>query len=229
MKNAPKNTIPVIRSTQTIPIEIHKEYLNYHDGVDLEKEKAGVAQKIAALFDATVSAVEKKRILFILGHCGTLESYNALKQYCETPDHDLAPWATLCLMECRSWLAGEILDDDSEMVMSGAGGDGTRLRFYFIITTANHRVITMQQQEIISGAAKTTAAKMSAMLESLSFGEQYAFLTVLISPDKAPAEVIEEIINECNSKEDFLRIHYFVSNVEKPTPEMIQQYLRELS
>ncbi len=228
MNNKDNNAIPTIRSRQNISIDIHQEYIAYHNNVDLEHEKESVVKKISTLFDATVSLKEKKRILFVLGHCGTLESYNALKRYCTMPDQDLAAWATICLTECRSRLAGEILEDDSEIVMSSAGGDGTRLRFYFIISSVGHETFTPSQQKRISIAVKSMTKKTDAILESLSFGDPYALLTVLIPPDTAPAEVIEEVINECNSKKRFLRFHYFVSNVQEPTQEIVKQYLDDL-
>lgn len=221
-------TIPVIRSDHHIPIEIHNEYIAYHNDVDLEREKKAADEMVSTVFNPQATLEEKKRALFVFGHCGTLESYNALKRYCDAPNQDLVAWAMLCLNESRSWLVGEILEEDSEIVMTGAGGDGARLRFYFIVGSKDRQTITPLQQKIAFDVVKSTTKKTDVALESLSFAEHCVLLTLLIPPDIAPGEMIERIINECNNNKSFLRFHYFVSNVQQPSKDDILQYLSEL-
>jgi hypothetical protein len=41
-------------------------------------------------------------------------------------------------------------------------------------------------------------------------------------------DVIEEGISECNTMNEFLICHYYVTNVKKPTNEEISKYLEEI-
>jgi len=46
--------------------------------------------------------------------------------------------------------------------------------------------------------------------------------------DVAIGEVIEESISECNKGSEFLLPDYYVTNVKKPTPKEISEYLEEI-
>jgi len=46
--------------------------------------------------------------------------------------------------------------------------------------------------------------------------------------DVAVGEVIEESISECNKMSEFLFPDYYVTNVKKPTPKEILEYLQEI-
>jgi len=47
--------------------------------------------------------------------------------------------------------------------------------------------------------------------------------------DVAVGDVIEEGISECNKISEFLLVHYYVTNVKKPTQEEISKYLEEIN
>ncbi len=229
MSNQQTDSISVMRSDIEISLQTQKEYIAYHKQVDTDDlDREMVLTESERLFSRHISVDEKKRILFSLAHIGELEAITVLERYLRNPDPGLTEWATLCFNECRMSVKSEELDEDQSMIMSGAGGDGTRFRFYFVVSTNGKQPLTAQQKQRVKNSYETAASELGSQVESIEFGSFHALFTVLIPMDVAPADFIERGIDECNKEGSFIRCHYYVTNTGKPTKKVIAGYLDAL-
>ncbi len=218
------------KSKNILPLDVQREYIQYHNLVDShELPETALFNESKKLFLKKSGTDEKKKLLYLLAHNGTNNAHKSLQKYLKKPDKDLSAWAKLCLQECAGHLGAEILgQDETFMIMSGAGGDGQRLRYYFIFSAVKSKPLTATQKVVIKKSVKDTDKKLKGKTERMNFGTNYVLLSVLLPMNVSAEMYFQEMHKAVNNKREILRYHYYCNNVQKPTPEGIGEYLKEL-
>lgn len=206
----------------------HLEYINFHKKVDFKKYKHDeLIEMSCGLFGKSINLEEKRKILFYLGHLGTVESYRILEKYLKNPDKKLKSWTALCLEECRMFLESDLMNHEKDLIFGGAGGDGLRMRYYIVISSPNN-VFTRDDKDNINTAFRAICENLNSLMEKVQFSENYALMTVLIPLDVTVEDVVIDSIHLINSGKKLLRVHYYCTNTSRPTKKEIHQYLKEL-
>lgn len=109
------------------------------------------------------------------------------------------------------------------------GGEGRRLRYFVVISTENSSSFSQEQKAIVTNKFSNICQKFGAKMEEIIFNKNYVVIKILVSMDVAVGDVIEKAINLCTEQQKFLRFHYFVTNVKKPSRLEIKRYLEEIS
>lgn len=227
LESLPEN-LSTIRSKIEIPPEVHSEYISYHDKIDRgDYEYKKIIEESKGLFRKNVSLDRKKEILFLLAHYGTLESFKIINNFLDGGEKDLKPWALISLEECRMFLECDIMDEDKGIIIGGVGGDGKRLRCYFVLRSVKKADFSDSERKIIKDGLKKTSKNLDCKIEKIEFQNNSALITVLVPIDIAISELIETGIEICNSKKEILDSYYFVTNVKKPSGEDITEFLKE--
>ena len=125
--------------------------------------------------------------------------------------------------------AGSDIFSDETYITAGLGGEGHRLHNYVVINTLNNSTFTKQQKDIIRKQFNKVSKKYDSKIEEINFSKTYALIKILVSVEVALQEVIDEGINFCNDVEEFLRFHFYCTNVQKPTKKVIEDYLDEIT
>lgn len=127
-------------------------------------------------------------------------------------------------------LAVPLQDDEDEMtfVSCEAGGDGWRLRYFLVLTSLNGKSFGETQRRKIQRVAGQVDEDLRCETEKITFGKTHVLLSVLCPPDVAIETHFQNIFALCGGSKPFLRDHYFVTNVRKPTQQEIRQYLKEI-
>lgn len=218
------------KSKITATLEVQIEYIQYHNLVDTQElSQAVLFDESKKLFSEKTGVEEKKKLLFLLAHSDSLKAYQLLQKYQENADKKLKGWIGLCLQECGMYLGAELLDQDEICkIVSGAGGDGQRMRFFFVLSSVKSQSFTTEQKNAIKQCAQTADEKLESHTEKISFGENYVLLSVLIPMEVAPEEYFQSIYKSTNLQKKILRYHYYCTNLAKPTPKEIKEYLKYL-
>ncbi|MBU2213846.1 hypothetical protein KKC44_05730 [Patescibacteria group bacterium] len=91
-----------------ISLQEHIAYINYHNTITpkeySEEYHVKAFKESKQLFRRMTSIDQKRKILFLLAHMGTLEAMTTLEKYLLTPDESLRNWAILCTEECKMFL-----------------------------------------------------------------------------------------------------------------------------
>src|SRR5713226_70698 len=212
-----------------IDLSIQHEYFNLSKTIDIENvDYKEVLKESKNIFSQNIPLEAKKRILILLAHFGTAESYRILETYLKSSERNLRDWTLLSLKECRMFLENALLEEEAGFISTGLGGKGNKLRYYFIVSTRGDLTFSETQMEILKREFGAITKKYSSEIEEIDIEANYAMIRVLIPIDVAIGEVIEGGINECNKIEEFLLFHYYVTNVEKPTSEEILKYFEEI-
>ena len=135
----------------------------------------------------------------------------------------------MCLQECSMYLGAELLGQDEICkIVSGAGGDGQRMRFFLVLSSVKSQPFTTEQKNAIKKCAQVADEKLESHTEKVSFGENYVLLSVLIPMEVAPEDYFQNIYKSTNLKKKILRYHYYCTNIGKPTLKKIREYLKDL-
>ena len=133
-----------------IDLSMQEEYLKFEKTIDFDNiDYKNVLMERKKLFFESTPIESKKRILILLAHFGTPESYTTIEKYLKISGQDLRDWGLLALKECRMFLESSLLDEDGVIISAGLGGKGNKLRHYFIISSKNDSPFTKLQEEII--------------------------------------------------------------------------------
>jgi hypothetical protein len=225
-KNALSDNFSVMETA--IDFSMQEEYFKLANSIDLDNmDYKNVLMESKKLFDETTPVESKKRILILLAHFGTPESYMTIEKYLRISG-DLRNWVLLALKECRMFLESSLLGEDGGIISAGLGGKGNKLRYCFIISSKNDSPFSKLQEETIADKFQITSNRFNAEVEKFTFRENYSIIHILIPINIAVGKFIEAGIRECNESNDFLFFHYYVTNVREPTDEEILGYLEEI-
>lgn len=227
LKNLPEK-LSAIKSKIEIPPEVHSEYISCHDKIDKDDyEYKKVIKENKELFRKDVSPDKKKEFLFLLAHYGTLDSFKIITKFLDQGEESLKPWALISLEECRMFLESDIMEENRGIVIGGSGGDGKRLRCYFVVKTTGNSALFALERKIITNGFKKTSKELDCKIEKIEFRGNSALVTALVPIDVAIGNLIEQGIEICNSKNKILNSYYFVTNVKKPSKEEIDDWCKE--
>jgi hypothetical protein len=212
-----------------IDLSVQKEYFNYSKSIDFDNtDYKEVFKESSKLFSENTPVETKKRILILLAHFGTPESYRILEKYLKSSEQNLRDWALLSLKECRMFLESALLEEEGGFISTGLGGKDNKLRYYFIVSSKGGLTFSESHRDTLKIGFETISQKYNSEIEGINFESTYAMIGILIPMDAAVGDVIEEGISECNKMEEFLFFHYYITNVKKPTNEEILEYLQQI-
>jgi len=212
-----------------IDLSIQEEYFNLSQTSDFDNvDYKDVLRESKKLFSENTPIETKKKILILLAHFGTAESYRTIKKYLNHSGHELKDWVLLSLKECRMFLESALLEEEGGIISTGLGGKDNKFRYYFIVSSKDGLTFSETDKNTLTREFETISQKYNSEIEEINFEPNYAMLRTLIPMDFAAGEVIEEGIRECNKVDDFLYFHYYLTNVRKPSNEEVFKYLEEI-
>jgi hypothetical protein len=212
-----------------IDLSVQKEYQDLSGSISVDDVNyEEVLTEADRLFVRDTPIEDKKRILILLAHLGTIEASKILEKYLKTSEGTLNAWAILSLKECRMFLESVLLKEEGGFVSTGLGGKGNKLRYYSIVSTREGRAITKSEREALEEGFRGSSDEYKSEIEDITFGAGYVMIGILVPMDVAVGAVIEEGIRRCNRLAEVLSVDYYVTNVKKPTKREILRYFREI-
>lgn len=214
---------------EPINLSAQKEYISFSETVDFDNvDYKQVLTASDRLFCKDTPIESKKKILLFLAHLGTPESCRILEKYLKSSEAELRDWALMALKECRMFIESVFLKEEGGFISTGLGGKDNKLRYYFIVSSKDGLPFSESHRNTLKRGFQTASRKNKSVIEEINFEDTYAMIGMLIPMDIAVGEIIEKGISECNNINQFLSLHYYVTNVAKPTYEEISDYLEQM-
>src|SRR3989344_9154645 len=120
---------------------------------------------------------------------------------------------------------GNEIFHEKTFIGTGLGGESHRLKNYAVISTKTNQPFTKEQKRIIRDVFTKVCQEHDSKMEELTSCKTYALIKLLVSIEVAIGKILDQGLIDCNKKEDFLRFHYFVTNIKKPSKKEIKEYL----
>lgn len=161
-----------------------------------------------------------KEKLVRLARNGDVKSYRRIEEIIQkTENSDLEEFGYVALKFARINLENQLSDEPIGFISSGLGGKGIKLRYYFVIKSAEK--ISEEREQIIQDELRLICLNSDSEFETIENFGNYVLVKILVSVDFAIGSVIEDLIDRCN----FADKEYFCTNVEKPTNELIEKWI----
>lgn len=210
-----------------IDMETQKEYLDYSHsfghGELTENETINLGNM---LFESKIGRDDKKKVLTLLAHLGTITAFRQIEKYFKNPGNVLKQWTALALQECKMFLESTLTDQSVGFISSGLGGFDDKLRFFFLVLSASDRSFTTTQKKVIKDEFNLIAKELNCVVESVDLADAYAGLTALVPLDIAVGNFIEAGIKKCNEYGEFVFEYYYVTNQQIPNKSEIPDIIK---
>lgn len=228
MENQEENKIRELlnempKNLRTIEEGITGDAINeYYELVKKLKDEGGIEVFFEELKAKTGRPTEHdiKRMLVALSHIGDVQSFREIEKIYQTTENDLKNFALVALEQCRLILENEILDEPIGFIATGLGGRDNKFRCYFVVASLQ-KPLTKPIEQLITAAYEDICKEMDSELEEVENHGHYLLIKALISFNYAIGPLIDAGIEQF----DFLQKEYMCTNVEKPTPEFIEEWL----
>ncbi len=168
----------------------------------------------------------KKRALSILAHLGTVSAFRQIEQYSKNPDEELLQWTRLALRECRMFLENSLGDESNGLIITGMGGVGERLRYYFFVLPLMEQSFNILHKDIIRDEFTIVCQDFNSIIETFHYSDNYVGLTILMPMDVAIGKLIDTGIQKCNELGVFVLESYYVTNMEVPEESEIPDIIK---
>lgn len=214
-----------------IDIAVHQEYLDYSRSYTRRDLSELSTQNIGEiLFDPNIENIQKKIALIQLAHDGTISAFRQIQKFRETAEDDeLHDWTLLALTECQVLLKSQLLEENQGIILTGLGGVGNTLRYYFLVLPRKERPFTETEKTVVREEFQVVSRHRNSTIEAVDVSEHYVGFTILIPIDVAVGTVIEQGITQCNSLgKSFVLAHYFVTNQRIPTAEELELIIHKV-
>lgn len=208
-----------------IDIKTQEEYIeishSFGEGELTEQEVI----KLGSLLSRNIPIEGKKRALSMLAHIGTVVAFRQIEQFSKSPDMELKKWTYLALRECRMYLENSF-GSENGFIISGMGGRGDRLRYYFLLLPLMGKSFSSLHQDIIRDEFTIVCHDYNSVLETLHYSDNYVGLTILMPLDIAIGTIIDTGIKKCNELGAFVLEAYYVTNMNVPNESEIPDIIR---
>lgn len=212
----------------TIPLETQIAYFETSKRVKENLDPDTVLKNAYWLFNDDISIEDKKWLLAQLASISNPEAYRTIERFVNQAPSELIDWAKIALIESRTVLESDLLDQQQIIVSSGLGGEEHRLR-YFVVFKAKSDFIPLgdYQKKLINIETQTILEKNDGILEEMIFYDEYAAFTMLLPLTFEVNSIVKSIIEACNQYGNFLSEKFLITNVKKLTYKEIKHFLNK--
>jgi hypothetical protein len=162
-----------------------------------------------------------KELLVILSEVGDVKSYREIEKISESKYPEIIEFAHVALKFARLNLENQLSDEPIGFVSSELGGKENKLRYYFVIKSKKE--IEKKKETMIVDELQKICGRSDSEFEEIENHSNYVLIKILVSIDFAIGNVIEQLINKC----PFVDEEYLCTNVEKPTDEFINEWIKD--
>jgi len=120
--------------------------------------------------------------------------------------------------------------DEKTLIGSPAGVRNNKIRFFAVFAFGKGFDFKKKTAKIFTSTLEKAMAKFDTDIENVEAFNDYILATILLPFEVAPADFIETVIRVCNraAKRPLFQKDYLVTNVKKPTPRQIMNFLGQL-
>lgn len=159
-----------VKSEVEITPKVQSEYISYHDKIDVKVySEEYMIEEGKKLLKEDTSENDKKRMIFILGHIGTLPCVKIIEEFIKKAKGELEQWAVLAFEEGWMFLESEEMGTNKGRIFSGAGGDGERMRYYFSVRSKNKEPFNEEQKKVIQDRINKISSEFDSEIENVEF------------------------------------------------------------
>jgi hypothetical protein len=212
----------------TIPIETQIAYFETSKKVKENISYEVVLHNALWLFKEDIADDDKKRLLAQLASMNKPEAYRLIEKFVHQATGEMLDWARIALIESRTLLESDLLDENQVIISSGLGGENDLLRYFVVFRKIDETPLTKAQSKLIEIEMQADVEKIKGKVEEISIKQNYASLLILIPFQANIRDILMNVINTCNQYGSFLHSKFLITNVKKLTHTEIVHFLKKI-
>lgn len=174
---------------------------------------------IQQLLETETDLDTQKKYIAQLAQLGSVPALRALEAYEKTASEELISWVRLSLTQCRIKVESELLDDPIGYITTGLGGKNNKIRYY--MAAKSTEPFTAGRVQFAYQEFRDVLKEWNAELESMENMGDYLLFRMLAPLNIIIPDMISEGIDRCG----FLDSQFWLSNMQKPTDEDLEEWL----
>jgi hypothetical protein len=183
---------------ETIDIELQREFFEQSRKIDIKKEERAICELINDMNQEEINIEDKKITILKLAMVDSVEAFRALEDYSKKAPKYLKDWTILALQQSQMILQSSLLDEQQVFISTGLGGKDDKLRYFFIFPYKAPENVGKIQQSILKKELDFFMGQYNAEFESIEYGDDYATALALVPLKTDIADLIKELLDECN-------------------------------
>jgi hypothetical protein len=213
---------------ETVDIDVQKDYFEATKKLKKIPESSQIGSLIEELNNSENNNEELKNVLQKLASIDSVEAFRAIEKYTLSPRPELKDWSILALQQSRMILQSSLCDEQQVFISTGLGGKNNKLRYFLIIPFKNieENNLSDTQKSILEKELQYFSGLYDAEYESIEFTEKFA-TSLILFPLKAPvADMIRDLLDECNQYGDFVSEDIIITNIKKYNNDEVVELLK---
>ena len=212
---------------ETIDIDVQKDFFESTKNLNFDPAEAEIDTLIQQLNDQNTKIDDKKIILQKLAMIDSVISYRAIEQFRQNPPPELKDWVILALQQSQMILQSSLLEEQQVFISTGLGGRMDKLRYFLIFPYRSRSELDVLQKETLEKELRFFLNLNEGELEEIEFHTLYATALALIPLTVYAAELIKEVLTECNQYGNYLTEDVIITNIKKFNHEEILEILKK--
>lgn len=212
----------------TIPLETQIAYFETSKKVKENINYEVVLQNANWLFNDNISDEDKKWLLAQLASIAQPEAYRQIEKFVNIAKGEILDWAKIALIESRTLLESDLLDENQVIVSTGLGGEENKLRYFAVFKKNDGLPFTESQEKVVEIEMQAVFEKKDGKIEEMNINENYISFTFLLPFNIEIKGILTEIINTCNQYGSFLHNKFLITNVKKLNHNEIVHFLKKI-
>jgi hypothetical protein len=189
----------------------------------------GDVPKLKKKLDSDASSKNLKfRTLAKLASIKGVESFRAIEAYHEVCPDDEKGFVVLALNQSRHLLENDLLDNSTGLIITGLGGRGKKLRYFFLIVLKVDQELGHGIRRLLQSEIEEALSTYESDLEQIEFKPAYIATIALVPLSKNLADIIEDITIKCNTIQQIFLENFFVTNGFYPTNPYLDSIVQKL-
>ncbi|MCH2044959.1 MAG: hypothetical protein MK212_12645 [Saprospiraceae bacterium] len=188
---------------------------------DIKKESTeDTVETIQERLDTETNIDVLKKYIAQLAQIGSVPALRTLESYEKTASEELISWVRLSLTQCRIKVESDLLDDPIGYITTGLGGKNNKIRYYMAAKSVDP--FTTGRVQFAYQEFRDVLKEWNGELESMENMGDYLLFRLLAPLNIIIPDMISEGIDRCG----FLDSQFWLSNMQKPTDEDLEEWLR---
>lgn len=170
----------------------------------------------------------KYRTLAKLSAIKSVDSFRAIEAYYKDCPEDERGFVVLALNQSRHLLENQLLDSSTGLIITGLGGKGKKLRYYFLMVLADNQSLGNGIRRLLESEIEEGLQAHESELEQIEFTPSYVATTALVPLSKNLADLIEDLTVRCNAIQPIFLKNFFVTNGFFPSEDYLETVVDKL-
>ena len=180
------------------------------------------------LLNPESSVKVKEKVLAKLATIKNVIAFRIVESYYQNCSEEEKPFSALAFNQSRHLIENQLTDNNAGLIITGLGGKGRRLRYFFMIVLTSDQELSNAIQRLLTAEVDEILKENNCEIETINYFNSHLAVTALVPLEKNLANIIDDITARCNELINIFLKNFFVTNGFFPSEIMTNEIIDKL-